>query len=222
MRAFASAIGVLAVLCAGCNASTRSVTAGFWFEPTSYKSAAIGTMTADDLVTIDAIARSELRDAFRGLNIVLSDRRDAPYRISVIQDIRDDRLKRQMSVAGASRAVAGFGGSGAVSLAYLAAAAEVYAPEGASRATIIDAIGRGIGRVAVHEFTHLFLPDAPLPRQPRPGHLRVRRRQSTRAVLWDTALGLRRSVATSAVRDAQQVTAAAPVRCRGVLDCICP
>ena len=56
MRAFASAVGVLAVLCAGCNASNRSVTAGFWFEPTSYQSAAIGTMTAEDLVTIDAIA----------------------------------------------------------------------------------------------------------------------------------------------------------------------
>jgi hypothetical protein len=31
------------------------------------------------------------------------------------------------------------------------------APPNASRQTIVDGIGRGIGRVAVHEFTHLIL-----------------------------------------------------------------
>jgi hypothetical protein len=32
-----------------------------------------------------------------------------------------------------------------------------YAPADASRATIIDGIGRGIGRVAAHEFAHQIL-----------------------------------------------------------------
>lgn len=162
MRVFASTAGALAVLFAGCVPSDRSVTAGFWFEPTSYRSTLIGTMTPDDLVTIDAVARAELQAAFEGLSIVVSDRRDARYRVVVTQDLRDDRMKREMAVAGASRAIAGLGGAGAVSLAFLAAAAEVYAPSDASRATIIDAIGRGIGRVAVHEFAHQFLPDVPL------------------------------------------------------------
>ncbi len=163
MRDFAPAVSAiaLAVVCVGC-ASNRTVTAGFWFEPVSYQSTAIGTMTADDIATIDAAARTELRAAFEGLNIVLSDRRDARYRVAVTQEVRDGRLKREMAVAGASRAVPGFGGSGVVSLAFLAAAAEVYAPEGATRAEIIDALGRGIGRVAVHEFTHQFLPDVPI------------------------------------------------------------
>jgi hypothetical protein len=162
MSSLATTVAALAVLCMGCASPNRGVTAGFWFEPTSYTSAVIGTMTADDLVTIDAVARAEISAAFQGLNIVLSDRRDARYRVAVTQRVRDDRLKREMSVAGASRAVTGFGGSGAVSLEFLAAAAEVYAPEGASRAVIIDAIGRGIGRVAVHEFTHQFLPHVPI------------------------------------------------------------
>jgi hypothetical protein len=158
MRALASAVAALAVLWAGCNPSNRTVTAGFWFEPASFESTAIGTLTADDFVTIDAVARSELRSAFQGMNIVLSDRRDARYRVSVVQELHDRRLKRPMSVAGASTAVSGFGGSGAVSLSFLAAAALVYAPEGASRPALIDAIGRGIGRVAVHEFAHQLLP----------------------------------------------------------------
>ena len=33
----------------------------------------------------------------------------------------------------------------------------VYAPPGSSRDQIVTAIGRGIGRSAVHEFTHLIL-----------------------------------------------------------------
>lgn len=160
----AAAIGVLAlaILAAGCVARVRGTTAGFWFEPAAYVSSAIGAITADDLVIIDDVARFELRAAFHGMNIVLSDRRDARYRVSVVQELRDRRLKREMSVAGVSTAVSGFGGSGAVNLSFLAAAALVYAPEGTSREAIIDAIGRGIGRVAVHEFTHQFLPHVPI------------------------------------------------------------
>jgi hypothetical protein len=44
----------------------------------------------------------------------------------------------------------------------MASAATVYSPAGAGRAAIIDAIGRGIGRSAVHEFAHQLLPHAPL------------------------------------------------------------
>ena len=36
------------------------------------------------------------------------------------------------------------------------------APEQATRAAIVAAIGRGIGRTAVHEFTHQLLPQAPI------------------------------------------------------------
>jgi hypothetical protein len=45
---------------------------------------------------------------------------------------------------------------------FLASSAVAYAPEGASRSAMIEAIGRGIGRAAVHEFAHLLLPRAPL------------------------------------------------------------
>jgi len=37
-----------------------------------------------------------------------------------------------------------------------------YAPDDADRAALVAAIGRGVGRTAVHEFTHQLLPRAPI------------------------------------------------------------
>ena len=142
---------------------TRVADAGFWFEDVKFASPRLGTPITDaDVETIAQVARSELAKAFRGLPITLSDRRDATYRVRVVQRLRDQRLRRDLEVAGESRAVAGFGGQGAVSFAFLASGAVAYAPDDASRASIIEAIGRGIGRTAVHEFTHQLLPTAPI------------------------------------------------------------
>jgi hypothetical protein len=49
------------------------------------------------------------------------------------------------------------GGSGGVSFDLVSLKAIQYAPEGASRQAIIEGIGRGIGRVAAHEFGHQIL-----------------------------------------------------------------
>jgi hypothetical protein len=65
-------------------------------------------------------------------------------------------------VAGESRAVSGFGGAGAVNFEMLASSAVAYAPDGADRTALLAAIGRGVGRAAVHEFVHQLLPRAPI------------------------------------------------------------
>jgi hypothetical protein len=142
----------------------RVADAGFWFEDVSYASPRLGApITSADVDKIAHVARSELTKAFRGLPFTLSDRRDARYRIRVVQELRDPRfLRRDVAVAGESRGVPGFGGQGAVSFDFLASGAVAYAPDDASRASIIEAIGRGIGRTAVHEFTHQLLPTAPI------------------------------------------------------------
>ena len=49
------------------------------------------------------------------------------------------------------------GGSGGVSFELVALKAIQYAPPGATRQTIVDGIGRGIGRVAAHEFAHQMI-----------------------------------------------------------------
>ena len=67
-----------------------------------------------------------------------------------------------MEVAGQSRGMSGFGGSGQVNFHLLANGAVVFAPERLDRASLIDAIGRGVGRSATHEFAHQLLPRADL------------------------------------------------------------
>ena len=163
LTAAGAALASLAA-CTMPEARARSAALGFWFEPVSYASPLLGgPVTPADLAIIETIARAEIATAFQGLNIIVSDRRDARYGVQVVQDLLDQRIRtRKVSVAGASRVVRGFGGRGAVNFTYMAGAAIVYAPASASRGEIIEAIGRGIGRAAVHEFTHQLLPNTPI------------------------------------------------------------
>lgn len=68
-----------------------------------------------------------------------------------------NRTTYPFSFAGESRVFGPLGGSGSVAFAILAHNAIGYAPAGASRQQIVDGIGRGIGRAAVHELAHQAL-----------------------------------------------------------------
>jgi hypothetical protein len=143
----------------------RPVQAGFWFEQVTYASERLGgPVTGEELETIASVARAEVAGAFAGLRIAFSDRREAPYRVRVVQELQDMRFRRPVPIPAESRAVAGLGGQGAVSFSWLASSAVAYAPEGADRRTIVEAIARGIGRAAVHEFVHVLLPSAAIHR----------------------------------------------------------
>lgn len=156
-------MGAVSVSVLAVRSSNRVEEIGFWFEPATYAAPALGgALTEDDLLTIEATARAEIVDAFAGLKIEVSDRRDAAYRVRVVQKVLDLRFRGERHVAGESRAISGLGGLGAVSLTYLAASAIGFAPPDADRDTIVTAIGRGIGRTAVHEFAHELLPKAAL------------------------------------------------------------
>ena len=140
-----------------------SVEAGLWFDDVAFTSNRLGApLTPSEIATIEAVARAEVREAFRGLPIALSSRHDARYTLHVEQDVLDLRFKRAVGVAGQSRGIAGFGGSGSVSFNFLANGAMAWAPDDAARADLVAAIGRGIGRTAVHEFTHQILPTVPI------------------------------------------------------------
>jgi hypothetical protein len=140
-----------------------AVEAGFWFEPVTFRSARLGgAITAADCAAIEKVARAEVVHAFAGLPIRISDRRVATYRVRVVQAVHDPRLRGRWGVAGASHAVPGLGGQGEVSFEFLAGGATARSPEQATRAEIVAAIGRGIGRTAVHELTHQLLPQAPI------------------------------------------------------------
>jgi hypothetical protein len=161
--ALAAGAVVAAGVSAGACGGMRPAEAGFWFEPVRFHSAVVGgELTGADVDAIAAVARDELRRAFAGLPIAITDRRGATYRIRVIQEVRDMRLRGNWAVAGESFAVPGLGGQASVSFAFLANGAVANAPAGMPRAEVLAAIGRGIGRTAAHELAHLILPQAPI------------------------------------------------------------
>lgn len=157
--------GVLAAgtLACGTFDRPRSVEAGFWLERLTYDLIGLGgPMTARELSLVESAALDEIRRAFTGVAVRFSPRRDARYAVTVVQHVYDLRVRRTSEVFGNARAMRGFGGRGSVNFYAVASAAAAYAPENATRQDVIRAIGRGVGRVAIHEFTHLFLPRAPI------------------------------------------------------------
>lgn len=157
-----TAVAVALCASASCGGS-QTVEAGFWFDPVTFQSRVIGgAVTATDLAQIEGVARAELAHAFSGLPIIISARRDATFRIRVVQEVRDRRMRGNWGVAGESFSVPGLGGNSSVSFLFLASGAIAYSPPGASRSAINQAIGRGIGRTAAHELAHLLLPKAPI------------------------------------------------------------
>jgi hypothetical protein len=153
--AYSICIAAATVACA-----REPIELGFWIDPVSYGSPRLGDpLSIAELASIDSIARAEIDAAFDRFGLAVSANHHARYHVRVVPKLIDQRFRhREMSIAGQSRAAAGFGGSGAVSFQYVADGAMVFSPETATRGELTAAIGRGIGRVAIHEFLHQLLP----------------------------------------------------------------
>jgi hypothetical protein len=138
------------------------VRVGFWFEDVTFEVhdpvRLGGPLTGEEQQRIATVARQEIEHAFAEFRIRVTDRREATYRVRVRQALTAGRY----AAAGQSNVFGPLGGYGAVSFITLAAQALAHAPAGASRADIVDAIGRGLGRAAVHEFAHQILPQGPM------------------------------------------------------------
>lgn len=147
---------------AGCS-RPRDVEVGFWFEDVRFHSVRLnGEITPADVAVIEPVARRELTQAFAGLPVRFTRNRDALHRVRVIQEVRDQRFRGNWGVAGQTFSVPGLGGQSEVSFLFLASGAVAQASDEATRAELLEAIGRGIGRTAVHELTHQLLPQAPI------------------------------------------------------------
>lgn len=155
--AFSLALGALTAC------SRPPIDVGFWMEPLSYHSSRLGDpISREEFTAIDIIARAEIANAFAAYHIRVSADHDARYRVHVVSTLKDARMRRDWTNAGESHAIAGFGGSGAVNFEYVANGAMIFSPPSAERTQLIEAIGRGVGRVAIHEFLHQLMPKAPI------------------------------------------------------------
>ena len=158
MKRVAIAIGMASILVAFC-AKEHDVEAGFWFDRVTYDlpvgdvDRIGGPIRPDEQAQIESIARAELEVAYAGLRIRFTGQPAGFYRVSVVQDIPG----RALPVAGASRRVPFGGGVGSVNFRTLGSQAVGNAPQDATRADIIEAIGKGIGRTAAHELAHQIL-----------------------------------------------------------------
>jgi hypothetical protein len=135
------------------------VDAGFWFDRVTFDLPETdvrrlgGPILDDEKARIESVARAELDAAYAGLRIRFSSAATGFYRVSVVQDIP----ARGLPTAGQSRRLP-VGGVGAVNFRTVANSAIAYSPKAADRVAIVEAIGKGIGRTAAHEFAHQILP----------------------------------------------------------------
>lgn len=154
-----AAIAVLAAFAIRCAGHARS-SAGFWFEeraftlPADTTSVLGGPLRPEDIDEIEQAAFLELPRIFSGLNVDMTHRQDAVWRVSVVKNVQ---VQGGSPAAGGSIQLGGFGGRGSVGFVTLATTAVRYAPAGISRHDLLHAIGLGIARAAAHEFAHQML-----------------------------------------------------------------
>ena len=146
----------------------RAIEAGFWFDEVTFEDSQPmaerlgGPIAPLEMQTIEAIAKQEVSSAFTSFRVSVTDNRNAQYRVRVVQQLYHPLSWRIPGPSGESRSTPGIGGRGAVNFAILANQAVAYAPAGLDRPGMLAAIGRGIGRAAVHEFAHQFLGSWPI------------------------------------------------------------
>jgi hypothetical protein len=137
-------------------------TAGFWYNSGSFvlpfdaMNGSGGPLEDEEMESIEQLSRTEIERAFSKLRITITANHNAFWRLEVLQSL-PVTMNQQRPSAGQSLALGFLGGTGAIGFDVVALEAIRYAPTGASRPRIIEGIGRGIGRVAVHEFVHQML-----------------------------------------------------------------
>lgn len=143
-------------------ASRTTAAAGFWYEAGPFMlpdtaAAEIGGPLSDaELESIKKISRLELARALAGLPITLTEDRNAFWNIAVRPSLERSR-SQPLPYSGEAYGLGPLGGGGSVSFVTLALNAIKHALPVASRPSIIEGMGRGIGSAAAHELAHVIL-----------------------------------------------------------------
>jgi hypothetical protein len=154
-------LSICSVACSADGSSRSNRTIGFWFEADAFllppgAATRLGApISKFEGQSIERTARSEIERAFTDLRLTLTADDDAFWRVKVVKTL--PVRMNQRPAAGESLLMGFLGGAGHVAFDFVAVSAIDYAPRDAARGSIVEAIGRGVGRVAVHEFTHQIL-----------------------------------------------------------------
>ena len=158
-----AAATIVAVLCVVLFRGARAgVEVGFWYEefPVTFSApvtAALGgPLTASEVDTIKQISREELTHAFSGLKVAFTDSRRVPLTV-VVQLSIQRRKGQRLPNAGETFAMGPLGSRSVIDFTEVLMAAMAHAPAGTTRQQLVSGIGRGVGRVAVHELAHGIL-----------------------------------------------------------------
>jgi hypothetical protein len=159
-------VGLAAVMASGSIAcAPRQQTAGFWFAdgaltlPDAIASQLGGPLTGPEADTIEATTRTEIARAFSGLTIAFTENHEAFWRVAVMRSL-PSRSNMALPHAGESLAMGFMGSTGAVDFEFVAFEAMHFTVPGTPRTAVVEGIGRGLGRVAIHEFMHQILGNA--------------------------------------------------------------
>jgi len=114
-----------------------------------------GPVTPVDVERFELVAHRELGRAFALFRLDITDSSTAFWRVRVLHQV----TPQAHAVAGVGESVAlgPLGGGGFIDFSAIADQVARFAPANASHADLVDAIGRGIGRVAAHELGHQIL-----------------------------------------------------------------
>jgi hypothetical protein len=174
MRTFLIAVVAATSLVGGLRlyAANTPISAGITFADEVFTRSPIVTAALGDplapaeIAIVKRVAREEIERAFAALRVRVVESPRAFWRVRVVPTVAIARNRARFNASGAAYGFGPLGGAGFVSFTALAVNAARYAPDGASRAQVVEAIGRGIGRSAVHEFAHMMMPDVPFDRDP--------------------------------------------------------
>jgi hypothetical protein len=159
--AAATVVAILCVVVAWRSSRTVFVV-GFVFEDFPFvvsegTTAALGgPLTAFETQAIKRTSRDELTRAFAGLNVTITDSPNAFWTVRVRESFERRRWQK-LPIAGETFLMGPLGGRSTVNFTEVLRAAIAHAPPEATRQLLVDGIGRGIGRTAVHEVAHAIL-----------------------------------------------------------------
>jgi hypothetical protein len=164
--------------------------AGFWFDHVTFEVSRLDRpITREEQNTIRSLALMELQTAYRGLRVAFSEDPGGLYRVRVVQQYPP--RPGPPSPVGQSLPLGPFGGEGSVSFQAVADLVIHYAPPETGREALVEAMARGVGRTAVHEFAHQILFGEHVPRSADPHSYEYetadRAAQYFGSMHWDTA-----------------------------------